>query len=241
MPDNGEQQPSGPPEYKVYRSRRSLLSRLRPLTSRACESGEAILRAPDRAERAPTRAPGKPRRRWTPSACSNGSRWRRWAGFCSASSPSPSPPSCRPSSSPAKRSRRCTATRSCCPSAQTILVLGTDARPTEHQRSRALGGARCTQPEVLRTAVARRRPPRRLLSRRIPGRHPDADPGRGRCLPQTLDPARQLRRNPRPGNAENQRRLRLGGAALEIKTIEQFLGIKIDHVWRSSISPALKS
>ncbi len=29
MADNGEQQPSGPPDYKVYRSRRGLLSRLR--------------------------------------------------------------------------------------------------------------------------------------------------------------------------------------------------------------------
>src|SRR5688500_11391749 len=29
MPDNGEQQPGGRPEYKVYRSRRGILSRLR--------------------------------------------------------------------------------------------------------------------------------------------------------------------------------------------------------------------
>ncbi|MFI5026307.1 MAG: hypothetical protein ACHQCI_06100, partial [Solirubrobacterales bacterium] len=29
MPTDGEQQPSGPPEYKVYRSRKGLLSRLR--------------------------------------------------------------------------------------------------------------------------------------------------------------------------------------------------------------------
>src|SRR4051812_34382860 len=29
MAGNGEQQPSGPPEYKVYRSRKGLLSRLR--------------------------------------------------------------------------------------------------------------------------------------------------------------------------------------------------------------------
>ncbi|MDX6595144.1 MAG: hypothetical protein QOI72_526, partial [Solirubrobacterales bacterium] len=29
MPDNGEQRPSGPPDYKVYRSRKGLFSRLR--------------------------------------------------------------------------------------------------------------------------------------------------------------------------------------------------------------------
>ena len=29
MADNGEQQPNGPPDYKVFRSRRGILSRLR--------------------------------------------------------------------------------------------------------------------------------------------------------------------------------------------------------------------
>ena len=29
MPENGEQQPSGPPDYKVYRSRKGILSRFR--------------------------------------------------------------------------------------------------------------------------------------------------------------------------------------------------------------------
>ena len=29
MPDSGEQRPSGPPDYKVYRSRKGLFSRLR--------------------------------------------------------------------------------------------------------------------------------------------------------------------------------------------------------------------
>ena len=80
-----------------------------------------------------------------------------------------------------------------------------------HRRAAAghQGARRPPLEEVLRTAVARRRPPRRLRSGRIPRRHPDADPRRRRHLPQTLDPARQLRRNPRPEPAEDQRRLLL--------------------------------
>ena len=90
------------------------------------------------------------------------------------------------------------------PSAQTILVLGTDARPPDTKEPGAAPSR-----GVLRTAGPRRRPPRRLRSGPVPRRHADADPRRRRRLPQTLDPARQLRRNPRPEPAEDQRRLRL--------------------------------
>ena len=92
----------------------------------------------------------------------------------------------------------------CCPARRrSSSSAPTPARPTPRSRARRpLAG-------VLRTAGARRRPPRRMLGRRIPRRHADADPRRRRRLPQTLDPARQLRRNPRPEPAEDQRRLRL--------------------------------
>ena len=69
MADNGEQQPSGPPEYKVYRSRRGLLSRLRsPDLSGLRErkaSGFTSLTLPnrDRAKRTPSltiRTPEQP-------------------------------------------------------------------------------------------------------------------------------------------------------------------------------------
>ena len=47
MADNGEQQPSGPPEYKVYRSRRGLLSRFRkPDLSSLRERGRRAPRLP---------------------------------------------------------------------------------------------------------------------------------------------------------------------------------------------------
>src|SRR5262245_23778288 len=64
MSANGEQQPPGPPEYKVYRSRKGLLSRLRsPDLSGLRE------RAPrSRKWRWPTRRgeqPSEPPKRWT--------------------------------------------------------------------------------------------------------------------------------------------------------------------------------
>ena len=85
-----------------------------------------------------------------------------------------------------------------------------DPRP-RHRRppARHQGAGRGALAGVLRPAGARRRPPRRMLGRPVPRRHADADPRRRRRLPQTLDPARQLRRDPRPEPAEDQRRLRL--------------------------------
>src|SRR5262245_2958462 len=68
MADNGEQQPSGPPEYKVYRSRRGLMSRLRAPDLSGLR--ERTPRAPKwwRRDRKPEpELPGAPgvRRRWT--------------------------------------------------------------------------------------------------------------------------------------------------------------------------------
>ena len=66
--------------------------------------------------------------------------------------------------------------------------------------------------------------------RRLPRRHADPACGRRR-VSQALDPARHLRRDPRPGRPEDQRRVRLRRRAkLQIQTVEQFLGIDIDHV-----------
>ena len=91
-------------------------------------------------------------------------------------------------------------------SAQTILVLGTDARPPDTKEPRSGGAAPRRNASTSRPTAT---PPTAVLGRRIPRRHADADPGRRRLLPQTLDPARQLRRNPRPEPGKNQRRLRL--------------------------------
>src|ERR1700683_4965406 len=75
MPTNGEQQPPGPPNYKVYRSRRSLLSRLRiPGLSGARERLKRSPKRPDRGE-GPGPKRRKSARRWTPR------RVLKWIGL----------------------------------------------------------------------------------------------------------------------------------------------------------------
>src|SRR5271168_5124905 len=66
MPTNGEQQPPRPPDYKVYRSRRSLLSRLRTpdLSGLRERSKRSSKRSGD--DKPPGRRGGKSARRWTP-------------------------------------------------------------------------------------------------------------------------------------------------------------------------------
>ena len=101
----------------------------------------------------------------------------------------------------------------------------TPARPTPRSRRRRLR-------EVLRTAVATaRRRTTPCYAGRIPRRHADADPGRRRHLPQTLDPPRQLRRDPRPG-ADRRSTPPSPSAAPRCRSrrSKQFLGIQIDHV-----------
>ena len=77
MPDNGEQRPSGPPDYKVYRSRRGLFSRLRkPRSLRACAS--CARRPPKRpGERRGAGAAGAPE----PRRRSTGKRVLKWVGI----------------------------------------------------------------------------------------------------------------------------------------------------------------
>ena len=127
-----------------------------------------------------------------------------------------------------RRSARtpCTATPSCCPAPQTILVLGTDARPPDTKEPGAAPSQECFEQQAHGDA-----PHDACSKRRIPRRHADADPRRRRHLPQTLDPARQLRRNPRPG-ADRRSTPPTPSAAprCRSKTVEHFLGIEIDHV-----------
>ena len=127
----------------------------------------------------------------------------RRLGLRSASSPSPSRPSCRPSSSPARRSRRCTATRCCCAAAD-------DPRARHRRPPARHEGARCGPlAGVLRPAGARRRAARRCSVGEFRADTLMLIRAGRRRLPQTLDPARRLRRDPRAEPAEDQRRLRL--------------------------------
>ena len=69
-----------------------------------------------------------------------------------------------------------------------------------------------------------------MLGRPVPRRHADADPGGRWNLPQTLDPRDSYAEIPGHETTKINAAFAFGGAALQIKTIEQFLGIKIDHV-----------
>ena len=91
-------------------------------------------------------------------------------------------------------------------SADTVLVLGTDQRPT----GPAPRG-------------------RRHRGRREPDRHVHAVADRRRHLAAALDPAGHA--GTIPGHREqDQRGLSFGGPALALKAIKQFTGIKINHL-----------
>ncbi len=92
-------------------------------------------------------------------------------------------------------------------SADNVLILGTDQRPA------GLEGAgrqyqRCGQPQ----------------------RHDHAVADRRRHLAPALDPARHARRHPGHGTTKINAAYAYGGPALAIKTVEQFTGVKINHV-----------
>ena len=121
MPESDEQRPSGPPDYKVYKSRKGLLARFRkPDLSSLRKGSEKPPRLDRKADTSRSRVTGK--------------RVLKWVGLAAAGLDRAQLPrlcglgQIQPSSSPAKRRKRCTATRSCCFSPQTILVIGTDAR-----------------------------------------------------------------------------------------------------------------
>ena len=112
------------------------------------------------------------------------------------------------------------------PSPQTILVLGTDARPPDTKEPGAAPSQECFEQQSHGDA-----PHDGCSKRAVPRRHADADPrraaapsanSRSRATASPKSPAR----DPQKINAA----FAFGGAALQIKTVEKFLGIKIDHV-----------
>ena len=112
------------------------------------------------------------------------------------------------------------------PSAQTILVLGTDARPPEHQGTRRRRTSRSA-------SNSRKRARRRTTAAKQGEYRADtlmlirAGGGTFNKLSIPRDTFAEI-----PGNppAKINAAFAFGGAALQIKTVEQFLGIKIDHV-----------
>ena len=221
MPTNGEQQPSGPPEYKVYRSRRSLWSRLRtPDLSGLRE----LRKRSSKRERRPGRERPKPPKRWTVK------RALKWVGIVVAGWILLSFLAFAVSaqlqafklSGDAKSALH--GNPFLLPSAQTILVLGTDARPPDTKEPGAAPSQKCFDQQSHGDAPhdgcsGQFRADTLMLIR--------AGGGTFRKLSIPRDSYAEI-----PGQAPQKinAAFAFGGAALEIRTIEQFLGIRIDHV-----------
>jgi LCP family protein required for cell wall assembly len=222
MTPDDEQRPPEPPEYNVYRSRRGLFSRLK---------GADLSGLRDRA-RLPSRKPRKdrePRRPGAPRAPFNIRRVFKWVGLAAlgwillsflAFAVSAQIQSFKLSGEAAEE---LSGNALLLPSAQTILVLGTDARPPgsgdkdvseecfEQQSRGEKPHDPCFEGEFRADTL--------MLIR--------AGGGAFRKLSIPRDAFAEI-----PGQAPQKINgaFAFGGAALQIRTIEQFLGIEIDHV-----------
>jgi LCP family protein required for cell wall assembly len=225
MPDNGEQRPSRPPDYKVYRSRRSLFSRLRSADlSGLRERAKLPGKRPGK-----DREPGEGRRPRPPRTRLK--RVLKWVGIAAlgwillsflAFAVSAQLQSFKLSGE-AKSTLH--GNPLLLPSAQTILVLGTDARPPNTKEPGAAPSQKCFEQQAHGDAPhdgcsqGQFRADTLMLIR--------AGGGAFRKLSIPRDSYAEI-----PGQAPEKinAAYAFGGAALEIKTIEQFLNIQIDHV-----------
>jgi LCP family protein required for cell wall assembly len=225
MPDGDEQRPSGPPDYKVYRSRRSLFSRLKSADlSSLRERAKLPGKRPGR-----KREPGEGRRVRPPRT--NLKRVLKWVGIAAlgwillsflAFAVSAQLQSFKLSGE-AKDTLH--GNPLLLPSAQTILVLGTDARPPDTKEPGAAPSQECFEQQSHGDAPhgnceqGQFRADTLMLIR--------AGGGAFRKLSIPRDSYAEI-----PGQAPQKinAAFAFGGAALQIKTIEQFLGIQIDHV-----------
>jgi LCP family protein required for cell wall assembly len=224
MADNGEQQPSGPPEYKVYRSRKGRLSGLRSPDLSGLR--ERTPRAPRwwRRDKGPKPEREGPPRRWTVK------RALKWVGFAAlgwillsflAFAVSAQLQSFKLSSE-AKDALH--GNPFLLPSAQTILVLGTDARPPNTKGTGA-PSQKCFEQQARGDAPhngcedGQFRADTLMLIR--------AGGGAFRKLSIPRDSYAEIPgQPPQKINAA----YAYGGAKAEIEAVEGFLGIQVDHV-----------
>jgi LCP family protein required for cell wall assembly len=228
MADNGEQQPSGPPEYKVYRSRKGRLSGLRSpdlsglreRSPRAPKWWRRKKRPGDEGEERPG-----PARRWTAK------RVLKWVGIAAlgwvllsflAFAVSAQLQSFKLSGE-AKDALH--GNPLLLPSAQTILVLGTDARPPDTKAPTGAPSQECFEQQAHgdaphgKCSVGQFRADTLMLIR--------AGGGAFRKLSIPRDSYAEIPgQNPQKINAA----FAFGGAKAEIEAVEGFLGIPIDHV-----------
>ncbi len=225
MPSNGEQQPPGKPEYKVYRSRKGLLSRLR---------SPDLSKLRERAGPAPKGGPGRAGREGKPQGPGTGDTRRRvlkWVGIAVGGWILLSTLAFMVSaqlqafklSSDTKDALHGNPFLLASP--QTILVLGTDARPPDTKEPGAAPSQKC-------------------FDQQSRGDAPHDGCSQGQFRADTLMLIRagggdfQKLSIPRDSFAEipgqDPQKINaafaLGGAKLQIETVEKFLGIDIDHV-----------
>jgi LCP family protein required for cell wall assembly len=228
MPDDGEQRPSGPPDYNVYRSRKGLLSRLRSPDLSKLKGGPKLPGKRPKGERDPERGRGRERRKrsskWTAK------RVLKWVGIAAlgwillsflAFGVSAQLQSFKLSDEAREALH---GNPFLLPSAQTILVLGTDARPPgvddgaeaseecfEQQSKGEKPHDPCSEGEFRADTL--------MLIR--------AGGGTFNKLSIPRDTFAEI-----PGQAPEKINAAFahGGAALQIKTVEDFLGIQVDHV-----------
>jgi LCP family protein required for cell wall assembly len=221
MSPDGDQRPPEPPEYNVYRSRKGLFSRLKGADLSSLRDRAKLPSRRPRGEKEPGRS--------RPRAPFNVRRVLKWIALAAlgwillsflAFAVSAQLQSFKLSGEAAEELN---GNALLLPSAQTILVLGTDARPPgsgdkdvsevcfEQQSKGEKPHDPCFQGEFRADTL--------MLIR--------AGGGAFRKLSIPRDAFAEI-----PGQVpqEINGAFAYGGAALQIKTIEQFLGIEIDHV-----------
>ncbi|HEX2393237.1 MAG TPA: LCP family protein [Solirubrobacterales bacterium] len=241
MPDDGAQRPEGSPEYNVYRSRKGFLSRLRsPDLSRLRKGSGGEGEEPPGRGREPGGGPG-PRLPWRrrrgepalerPRRGISPRRVAKWVALAAlgwillsflAFAVSAQIQSFKLSGE-AKETLH--GNPFLLPSAQTILVLGTDARPPDTKEPGAPHKQKCFEQQSRGDAphdgceAGEYRADTLLLIR--------AGGGSFRKLSIPRDSFAEI-----PGQAPTKinAAFAFGGAALQVKTIENFLGIEIDHL-----------
>lgn len=225
MPPDDDQRPSEPPEYNVYRSRKGLFSRLKGADLSSLRDRAKL---PSRRPRG-GRDPGEPRGPRRPRAPFSVGRVFKWLALAAlgwilisflAFAVSAQLQSFKLSNEAAKT---LSGNGLLLPSAQTILVLGTDARPPgsgdrdvseecyEQQSKGEKPHGNCSEGEFRADTL--------MLIR--------AGGGAFRKLSIPRDAFAEI-----PGSAPTKinAAFAYGGAALQIKAVEQFLGIEVDHV-----------
>jgi LCP family protein required for cell wall assembly len=225
MPENGEQQPSGPPDYKVYRSRRGLLSRFRkPDLSSLRERDWRVPKLPG-LPRGPERERGPKRERpWL-------RRGLKWVGLAAlgwillsflAFAVSAQLQAFKLSGE-AKSALHGNPFLLFSP--QTILVLGTDARPPDTEEPGAPHKKKCFEQQSHGDAphdgceAGEYRADTLMLIR--------AGGGAFRKLSIPRDSYAEIpEQSPQKINAA----YAFGGAKAEIEAVEDFLDIEVDHV-----------